>query len=409
MSVTSRTVSVDSVSLSVTSNQPVTWFGQPVTFTAKLGSPVGGSIQFSEGSTVLGSGTLSVGVATLTASDLPAGTHTITASWPGDTNWSAASAQLVQTVNRANTVTAATISGGVARAVVTAVAPGAGNPGGTVRFVDIANNAVLVSAVLDSGRANFTLPASGNPIEAVYVGDGNFLGSTSAPISQLAAVNAASYGMASVAPDEIVTLFGQNLAGENLSAAQPAATLGGLAVTVTDSTGVSRVTPLLFVSPTQASVLMPPDLATGPAMIRAARSGGVTVSTAITITRAAPGLFAADGSGEGTPAAQIIRIHADGTREAAEAVTSAPIDLGDPGDVVYLVLYGTGIRHFIAAPTCMIGGQAAAVAFAGAQDSFPGLDQVNVRVPDVMRGAGTVKLTLTVDGIDSNAATVSFH
>jgi uncharacterized protein (TIGR03437 family) len=57
----------------------------------------------------------------------------------------------------------------------------------------------------------------------------------------------------------------------------------------------------------------------------------------------------------------------------------------------------------------MIGGQTAAVAFAGAQDSFPGLDQVNVRVPDVMRGAGTVKLRLTVDGIDSNAVTVSFR
>ena len=367
----SLSVTVDAMSLSVTSSQAVTWFGQPVTFTARLGTAATGMVQFSEGATLIGSALLTAGVANLTVADLPAGTHAITASW------GAASAQFVQMVSRANTVTVCSFGSGVVRAVVSAVAPGAGMPTGTVRLLDAATNAVLSTTVLDSGIATAAITGGGQVV-AVYSGDANFLGSSSAVTSPLAAVNAASYSTASVAPDEIVTLFGQNL-----SATQP--------VTVTDSKGVSRTAPLLFVSPEQASVVMPADLALGPATIRA---GNNRVEVAVTAT--APGLFTIDGS---APAAQIISIHADGSRDV-EQVTGAAIDAGDS---VYLVMYGTGIRHFVNAPSCTIG----TVLFAGAQGGFPGLDQVNIQLPAGL--SGTVKLSVTVDGVESNVVTLRFR
>ena len=387
----SLSVTVDAMSLSVASSQPVSWFGQPVTFTARLGSPAAGTVQFSEGATLIGSALLTAGVATLTVADLPAGTHAITASWAGD-----ASAQFVQTVSRANTATACSFGGGAIRAVVSAVAPGAGNPTGAVSFVDTVTKVVVASAALDSGFASAAMASVANPIAAVYAGDSNFFGSTSAPASPLAVVNAASYSGITVAPEEIVTLFGQNLASETQSATQPVASLGGLSVTVSDGAGVSRPAGLLFVSQAQASVLMPANLALGPATIRAGNS-----SVAVVVTPTAPGLFTIDGA---TPAGQIIRVHADGSQDAPEAVTSAPIDAAD---TIYLVLYGTGIRHFAATPTCTIGGQRVPVLFAGAQGGFPGLDQVNVQLPAGLSGA--VKLSVTVDGVESNAVTVRFR
>src|SRR5205823_4827993 len=126
-------------------------FGQPVTFTATVaavapgaGSPTG-TVTFRDGSTTLGSATLTNGTATLATSGLTAGSHTITVVFGGDTNFSTStSAALTQTVNQASTTTAVTSSANPAvfgqpvtfTATVSAVAPSAGTPTGTVTFRD---------------------------------------------------------------------------------------------------------------------------------------------------------------------------------------------------------------------------------------------------------------------------------
>src|SRR5262249_57609129 len=121
----------------------------------------------------------------------------------------------------------------------------------------------------------------------------------------------------------------------------------------------------------------------------------------------APGLFAVDGSGEGRPAGQIIRVHADGTQDPPEKL-ALPIDLGQPGGTVYLVLFGTGFRHYTALPVCVAGGESVPVAFAGAQGSVQGLDQVNLILPQSLSGK-TVDLKLIVDGVESNTLTLAFR
>jgi uncharacterized protein (TIGR03437 family) len=55
----------------------------------------------------------------------------------------------------------------------------------------------------------------------------------------------------------------------------------------------------------------------------------------------------------------------------------------------------------------MIGGATASVVFAGAQGEFPGLDQVNVQVPESLRGRGEVTLALTIDGQTTNTVTIN--
>jgi len=152
---------------------------------------------------------------------------------------------------------------------------------------------------------------------------------------------------------------------------------------------------------------MPAGVALGPATLTVVNASRA-LSALITVTNVAPGLFTADNSGQGAPAAQVITVHADGTQDDPQPATS-PIDLSDPAANVYLVLYGTGIRHAAAAPICTIALQPVTVLFAGAQGVLPGLDQVNVLLPQSLKGSGTVPLTLTVDGQAANTVTLSFR
>ena len=71
-----------------------------------------------------------------------------------------------------------------------------------------------------------------------------------------------------------------------------------------------------------------------------------------------------------------------------------------PTDQVFLILYGTGFRLVTSLDnvSCVIGRVPAQVFYAGAQNGFKGLDQMNVRIPTSLRGRGEVDVTLVVDG-----------
>ncbi|MGH9656995.1 MAG: hypothetical protein ACRD96_00535, partial [Bryobacteraceae bacterium] len=67
-----------------------------------------------------------------------------------------------------------------------------------------------------------------------------------------------------VAPDSIVSLFGQRLATATAEAGRPLPVeLGGTTVTVTDSRGVQHRARLLFVSAGQVNAVLPAEAATG--------------------------------------------------------------------------------------------------------------------------------------------------
>jgi hypothetical protein len=430
------------VTITVTSSA-ASVYGQAVTLTANVSAtvPAGfaaptGQVTFSLApvsifgpSTPLGTAPLTSGTATLSVTTLAVGTETIAAQYSGDGTWNASSGSTAVTVSPAFTGTAVSLaiaSGQIVLAsAVAAVAPGAGTPTGSVQFVDTSNHTPVSSASLSGGKASATIAAGAastvlaRPISAVYSGDGNFKGSASTPLP--AVVNAAANLSASFAADEIASLFGiVGLTGDT-PAAQPLTTsLAGVTVNIADSAGTSRLAPLygVFASAGQINFLVPAGSASGLALVTIALPGGATPTTAIDLANTAPGIFTANMDGQGPYAGQVIYVHADGSQTVANSAAPSaggntyvplPIDLGTTGDQVFLVLYGTGLRH-AGALTAALNGVSVPVAYFGAQGSYAGLDQINLGpLPATLAGAGLINLAIGADGQAANTVTVAIQ
>ena len=85
-----------------------------------------------------------------------------------------------------------------------------------------------------------------------------------------------------------------------------------------------------------------------------------------------------------------------------------PIDLGPPGEQVYLILYGTGVRNAgTAGVTVNIDGLKARVTYAGPETKVDGLDQINALLPPALAGSGDVSVVLTAAGIAANSVHVT--
>ena len=212
----SVTVSRASTTLALGASTSTTTFGQSVTLTATLSitSPgagvASGSVSFSDGSMNLGSGTINAaGQATLAIATLGAGPHSITATYGGDTNFSGSNSSSVGvTVAQSSTTTTLSVPSSAIvgqsvtfSATVAAVAPGAGSATGTVQFyVDSVafGSAVALSNGVATSPAT-TLALGGHAIVAVYSGDVNFAGSTSAQSTLNVSAAASSTTIASSA------------------------------------------------------------------------------------------------------------------------------------------------------------------------------------------------------------------
>lgn len=196
--VANHTVNKASTKTVVSSSAPVSAFGQPVTFTAAVsvlapgaGSP-SGTITFTDGSTVLGTADVDSstgGVGSITVDDLGVGQHAIVATYDGDNSFNGSNGSVAQKVQRAQTSTVVTSSANPSQsgqgvrftAQVSPVAPGAGNPTGTVQFtVNGANLGGPVAVANGSAQSNaFSSLSPGTyRISAVYSGDSRFVAST---------------------------------------------------------------------------------------------------------------------------------------------------------------------------------------------------------------------------------------
>ncbi len=234
------------------------------------------------------------------------------------------------------------------------------------------------------------------------------------PRGAVATVSAASYNASELASGSIAAAFANGMATATLAANQiPLPTsLAGTSVRVKDSTGTERLASLFFVSPTQINFLVPAETSAGTAIITVISGDGVISTGTVNVTAVAPGLFSANGDGMGVPAAYAVRLRNNAqTIEqvlefsgAQNKFVAKPLDLGSAGDIVVIVLFGTGIRgrSAQAAVSCRIGGQAGEVQYASVSPGFVGLDQVNVVIPRSLAGRGEVDVVLTVDGKTAN-------
>jgi uncharacterized protein (TIGR03437 family) len=137
--------------------------------------------------------------------------------------------------------------------------------------------------------------------------------------------------------------------------------------------------------------------------------------TDVTLVRVSPGVYVTGGDPSFVNA-HVIKVRADGSQTAqlpyevlGGFLRALPVDMGASGDVVVLVLYGTGIRGRTSLDqvTATIGGVSAPVAYAGAQGQFPGFDQINVTIPKSLAGRGMVDVVVTVEGQAANIGRIS--
>jgi uncharacterized protein (TIGR03437 family) len=238
-------------------------------------------------------------------------------------------------------------------------------------------------------------------------------------------VNAASFAVGTpVAPGSLVAIFGTSLAASLASADTiPLSTsLGGASVVFQGSAG-SFNAPLLFATDgtngvgAQINAQIPWELTPASGASETVNvvviAGGVeSAPSPVTITTAAPGIFAI-----GTNA--VVTNYPDGTFAwAPNTIAGVASHAAAPGDAIVIYANGLGpvdspiedgansedkLRNTITVPTVLIGGVSAQVLFSGLNPAFVGLNQVNVIVPNVPAGT-TVPIQIQMNGITTSSS-----
>jgi len=276
------------------------------------------------------------------------------------------------------------------------------------------------------GRVTFYFAGNAANGDFLQTGDTIYTNSQSvqpaAMLASLATVSAASFAPQTnpIAANQIVAGFGTGLAQNTTFPPASSTTLptdlDGTSIGVKDSAGTERPAGLFFVSFGQVNYLIPQGTVNGPATITLRRNGVDTAQGASTVATLAPGLFTANSSGSGVPAAVLFRRRGmvDTFESVAELNTTTnmldpkELDLGPEGDLVVLVAFGTGISNIssLSGASATIGGQNAQVIAVVPAPGFEGLQQINIIIPRSLMGAGIVDVVFTADTVQANTVKI---
>jgi uncharacterized protein (TIGR03437 family) len=197
--------------------------------------------------------------------------------------------------------------------------------------------------------------------------------------------------------------------------------LGGVSVTVG-----GQAAQLVYVSPTRLAFVVPPDATMGSAeLIIASQDGYLARGVAIISRNVFHLLTSADGTGDAiamnlaTPTNGFEVVTAENlgpdkrTRVAlfTVGISGCAVNSDTTNDIT---MAGGSIANFaesVAVEARQSNGRVISVPveFAGAQAGMIGLDQVNLRLSEELRGAGVVELTLIIAGQRSNSARFLIH
>lgn len=191
-----QTISLVSSSVSMSSNIDPSQYGQSITLEAAVyvgGGSATGSVTFYDGPQIIGSSTLSGNIATLAISTLSVDAHSLSAVYSGDSsNAASASPLYIQYVTAVDTTTTVTSSVnptvfGNSTVLTATVQPQVGTAiaNGLVSFRE--GSKILGSVQLSGGVASLTvsdLQPGSHSISAIYLGNTNFVTSTSTVITQ---------------------------------------------------------------------------------------------------------------------------------------------------------------------------------------------------------------------------------
>lgn len=283
----------------------------------------------------------------------------------------------------------------------------------TVTFEPVTNSAEpLLVGFGDYPTAREISDASANRLPSSFAADYSLAG-----LAVCSNVSAASFAPDRLAGEQIIAAFGSDLAA--MVATTPTlplpTSLAGTSVRITDSKGVERQAGLFFVSPGQINYLLPAGLAEGVARVTISTTGKTSVGL-IDIATIAPSLFTANSDGQGLAAAVLLRIRADGSQSyepvsqfdsTSKRFVAVPIEFGGSGEQLFLLLYGTGLRHLESRTIkAKVGDTETPTPFAAAAAGFAGLDQINLNLPRSLTGRGEVEIKLTIDDRPANTVKV---
>ncbi len=279
------------------------------------------------------------------------------------------------------------------------------SPSTTPGMVNVVVNPANLAVGTYTGVVNVTPTTAGASPQPISVS----LTVNPAPLPVVQSVtSSASYASGTVAPGELVTIFGSNIGPASLTVPPSGSVPTSLAGTAVTFDGIPA--PIYYASATQTSVQVPYGIANGQTVMRVTYNTAVSLATPLRSTPAFPGLFTADSSGQ----------HQAAALNGNLSVNTASNPAVKGGAVV---LYGTGegqtsppvvegtkvplVAPFPQTPypvTVTIGGQTASVLYAGETPGLlSGLFQINVAIPATAPSGPAVPVVVFVNGQQTQA------
>jgi len=321
-----------------------------------------------------------------------AGLPTVTGVWPNEAVQGAGATTV--TITGTNFFSGTTVKAGVATLSSTWLGPEAMTAVIPATLLATAGTLEIVANNTGSGggdstpAVDFTVHPPGPNISAV--------------------VNAASFLGGSVAPGEMVVLFGRSLGPPTLATFDPPAVGDPIATTLGGTTVNFDTTPapVIYTSANQVAVMVPYDVA-GKTSVQIEVDYQGTTSTAVTVPVAvsAPGIYTSSGTGAGAAAAfnfdalsgnYTLNTEATGAPKGGIIVFYAT---GEGGAGTDGMLVTTPAVTPNPAVSVTVGAATATVLYTGGVVGLVnGLIQINAQLPNEMTAGKALPLTVTING-----------
>ncbi len=212
-----------------------------------------------------------------------------------------------------------------------------------------------------------------------------------------------------IARGSLGSLFGTRLADSPATTAKADLDfeLNGVSVTIQ---GIAAK--LIYVSPLQINFVVPDGITPAEIVEFTINNKGVVSKGKVKMLTAQPGIFTTtqNGKGAGAVACQLVLKDADGNT-TSNTYPAPPCEISADKKDGYLLLFGTGFRYADLTSVLVTVIKADATTqdftpvYAGSQNQFPGLDQINLLLPtDITTGTIKVKIKATSAGtaVESN-------
>lgn len=220
-------------------------------------------------------------------------------------------------------------------------------------------------------------------------------------------VNGATFRPGPVAPGSLATLFISLPGASGVASSFPLPQkLAGVEVSFGD-----LAARLVAVTPGQINLQVPFGIAPGAVNLRVVREGVEALSAVAQISASSPGLFLADGARGDQPGAvlnQDSRLNTSDVRaQRGEVIQIFATGAGPLDSVVADGAPPAVGAQTLKTPRVFVAAESAVVVYSGMSPEFPGLWQINVRLPDVPSVAKQVPVfVMGEDGAVNNAVTV---